>query len=130
MRGKTATRILCLFTVTLYCFFSCLYVTRCKNFSHYGNPLVYLVAKTVNINLHSPVISGETGEKSSPDIFLSRPRVIFSKNAVKTKLQFTVVGWTQAHFLQLNLTPNKGESNAHRVFHAANIFSFLRTWRI
>jgi len=77
---KVGTKILCLFIAWLYFIFSCLYVTRCPNLNQTTNTKSDIESTSGTGELNNGSISKHKNDKSVPVAFLSRPRVIFSKN--------------------------------------------------
>ncbi len=129
IKAKTGIRVLSLLIAALYFIFSCLYVTRCPNYGQLGTK-TYCSFTSGIAKLSSYSVSKHKNTKSLPIAFLSRPRVIFSKN---------IVVLLKAHFTRLSTGPLKsfiykiGLKSAcfsSKALQSDKIFSVFRSWRI
>lgn len=132
MRTETlGKRILCLFITIGYFFFSCLYVTRCPKVAGHAKTGKYLTFNKGTVKQNGPVISSANNSKSVPVLFLSRPRVIFSKNLAALNNQFKLIRTCElCPFRPISQYDTQSRFRPHKVFYAANIFSITCTWKI
>jgi len=130
IKAKVGTKILSLLIAGLYFVFSCLYVTRCPNANR---PFGYNNYPGINTGLtkpHSATITQHKNTKSIPAAFLSRPRVIFSKN-IYVSLKSPSVSLFVGDIADLAYRARlKRQYFENRPAYPTKIFSIFRSWRI
>lgn len=127
---KVGTKILCLFIAWLYFIFSCLYVTRCPNLNQTTNTKsdIELISGTGELNNGS--ISKHKNDKSTPAAFLSRPRVIFSKNIfILLKAPFINLFCSPTKQL-IYKSPLEGFCLVNKLFCKGKALSIFQSWKI
>lgn len=118
-------RTVSLFIATLYLFFSCLYVTRCAK----SNIIINAVNFTGGLKTSNGAILKCADNKPAPVVFLSRPRVIFSKNLISFTAPFTLLTQT-AVFIALHQPGLNTFIRNLRPVQSRNLLSLIHYWRI
>ncbi|WP_439699185.1 hypothetical protein ACFGVS_14845 [Mucilaginibacter sp. AW1-7] len=124
------TKVLSLLTAGLYFIFSCMYVTRCPNVNHtsgYNNNAGFGAGLPKQ---NSTTLSQHKNTKSIPAAFLSRPRVIFSKN-IAVSLKAPSISLFVGDVANLTYKARlKSKYLENGVVYPNKTLSVLRSWRI
>jgi hypothetical protein len=125
-----SVKISSLIIAWLYFIFSCLYVTRCPNANRISSTENHSSYKSGIAKLNGYTIAKRKNTKALPAAFLSRPRVIFSKNIV-VLLKAHAVSLSTGLLRCVNYKYNlRSLCFGNKALHSDKIFSILRSWRI
>jgi hypothetical protein len=125
-----SVKISSLIIASVYFIFSCLYVTRCPNANRFSSTETHCSFKNSITKLNSYTVSKHKSVKTLPAAFLSRPRVIFSKNIVvllKAHAVSLFTGLSRSVSYKYNL---RNLCFGNKAPHSDKILSILRSWRI
>ncbi|MCS3733393.1 hypothetical protein FHS10_001330 [Mucilaginibacter dorajii] len=125
-----SVKISSLIVASLYFIFSCLYVTRCPGTNCSSSTETHCSFKNSITKLNTYTVSKHKSAKALPIAFLSRPRVIFSKNIVvllKAHIVSLSTGLLRSVCYKYNL---RNLCFGTKALHSDKIFSILRSWRI
>ncbi len=126
---SASNRILSISIAIVYIYFSCLYVIRCPNFRHTGQQYYSTNLTTVNASLPNIGKTTVTGNKQLPLAFLSRPRVIASKN-IKS-LTTPIINFPKySPFNNLRRLASIPTQSAICKFFPPDLSALIGTWRI